>query len=701
MELQLSDRVDPAARHDILELRQVISAYRKGDLDNERFRAFRLTRGIYGQRQDGVHMIRVKLPFGRLTPEQLIRIADCADAYGHGNLHLTTRQDIQLHYVKLEDTPQLWADLEDAGITLREACGNTIRNMTGSAIAGIDPDEPFDVSPYVHAMFSYFLRNPICQDLGRKFKIAFSSSEKDTAFTFIHDLGFIPKIRTGTNGSQLGFRVLLGGGLGAQPFAATPVLDFLEEDQVIPFTEACIRIFDRYGERTRRHKARLKYLIQELGIDSFLALVESERLALGRSSFPVNRPEAEPVVPPEVDAYTGMDVPAGSLFEVWRSTNVFAQKQAGYFAVQLRISNGDLPAATARHLAQVIRTFAADDVRVTVNQGLLLKFVPAHALFPLFRALEDLALARPGFDTLHDVTACPGTDTCNLGIASSMGLARELERMLTEEYPQMITEKQLKIKISGCMNACGHHTIADIGFHGMSIRQGKLVLPGMQVLLGGAILGNGDGILAEKVIKLPSKRTPQALRVLLDDFRTHSQNQEPFHAYFARQGKAYFYTLLKPLAELEVLSQDFLLDWGEDTQYATLVGVGECAGALVDQVAIVLDETRVKLEKAREAFDRQDWVNAIYYGYSGMIHAAKAHLLTRDLPANTHHLIILHFDRLVFPEQPELGDFRNRIMQINQHAPSETFAARYLAEAEAFFERIAALRDSELADTAY
>jgi sulfite reductase (ferredoxin) len=260
---------NPIVEQDIIDLERKIRAFREGKIHDEKFRSLRLARGVYGQRQPGVQMVRIKLPFGKVTFKQLLKIADISDEYGSGNLHLTTRQDIQIHYVSLDRTPQLWAELERDDITLREACGNTVRNVTSSPTSGIDPKEPFDVSPYAQATFQYFLRNPICQEMGRKFKISFSSSDEDTAFSYIHDLGFIPKLNE--NGER-GFKVMLGGGLGAQPLLASPVEDFLPEDQLIPYTEAIIRVFDRYGERNNRNKARLKYLIQKIGLEEVLRL---------------------------------------------------------------------------------------------------------------------------------------------------------------------------------------------------------------------------------------------------------------------------------------------------------------------------------------------------------------------------------------------------------------------------------------------
>src|ERR1700761_798465 len=285
---------NPVVEKDIIDLEAKIRAFREGKIHDEKFRSLRLARGVYGQRQPGVQMVRIKLPFVKVTFKQLLRIADVSNESASRNLHLTTRQDIQIHYVSLDRTPQLWADLEKDDVTLREACGNTVRNVTASPTAGIDPNEPFDVSPYAHATFEFFLRNPICQEMGRKFKISFSSSDEDTAFSYIHDIGVIPKINA--NGER-GFKVLLGGGLGAQPLLAHIVEEFLPEDQLIPYIESVIRVFDRYGERNNRNKARMKFLIQKIGLAEVLRLVAEERVANKSKSFVVDRnavPQPEP-----------------------------------------------------------------------------------------------------------------------------------------------------------------------------------------------------------------------------------------------------------------------------------------------------------------------------------------------------------------------------------------------------------------------
>jgi sulfite reductase (ferredoxin) len=687
--------ISKAAESDIKELQDKIGEFLTGQTNDEKFRAFRLVRGVYGQRQQGVQMIRIKLPFGKVSPEQLIRIADLSDKYGSSNLHATTRQDIQIHYVKLANAPKVWRELEEKGVTLREACGNTVRNITASATAGIDPKEPFDVSPYSYAMFKYFLRNPICQEMGRKFKIAFSSGDDDTAYTFIHDLGFIPKIKDGVKG----FKVMLAGGLGAQPFHAFVGHEFLPEDQMIPYTEAVIRVFDRYGERTRRNKARLKYLLADIGLEEFVKLVELEHKALKTKTFTVDVSDMEASsIPTTLSLPTVAPVDAAQ-YDAWFKTNVFEQKQAGYFGVYVKVTIGDLKSERARNFANVVAKYCSDDIRVTVNQGYLLKFVPKEHLVHLFNELHALQLADPGFDSTADVVACPGTDTCNLGIASSMGLAEELEHVMKAEYADIIYNNDIKIKISGCMNACGQHTIANIGFHGMSMKHGEMVLPGMQVLLGGGIKGDGEGSIAEKVIKLPAKRVPQALRSLLDDYEANAQDGEYFNNYYTRQTKNYFYQLLKPLGVITELTQDLLVDWGNSENYETAVGVGECAGVLVDMVQILIDEQQARLDRANEAIAEGNYADAIYHCYNTFINAAKALLLSKDIQCNTQHGIMNDFDTN-FVESQEVvlkeGGFRATVLLINQNEPTEEFAKMYKAEAELFLSNIVAIRSKQV-----
>ncbi len=699
MTLQLADTISKAARRDILDLKQKISSFNQGDLAEEAFRKFRLTRGVYGQRQPGVQMIRIKLPHGRITANQLIRIADLSDKFATGNLHATTRQDIQLHFVKLADSPQLWAELEDAGITLKEACGNTVRNVTGSARAGIDPEEPFDITPYAHAIFDYFLRNPICQDMGRKFKISLSSSEKDSAYGYMHDVGLVARIQEG----KRGFKVMVGGGLGAQPFSAQTAYEFLEEDRVIPFIEGVIRVFDRYGERQKRHKARMKYLLNDIGLEELMRRVADETLALRVHSYTVDETVGNDLFTappaPRPDAPQAQPVTGNENYNNWLKTNVFDQKQTGWHAVQLRVLLGDMDSDTARALAQLVKQYAADDIRVTVNQGYLLRFIKPEDLPAVYEGLKALGLAQPGFDTTADITTCPGTDTCNLGITSSYGITRALERMMQDEFPDLVFNDDIKIKISGCMNACGQHSVANIGYHGSSLKNGAYVLPALQVLLGGGFNGKGEGLIADKVIKVPAKRGPDSLRYLLRDFEANALDGEYYSDYYARQGKNYFYQLLKPLADLKTLVDSDYIDWDHTEQYVTEVGVGECASVLIDLVATTLTEASEKLGWAQEALSESRWADALYHTYNVYITGARAGLMSRDIPTNTQHGIVSDFDK-TFLGEPDFhqteGEFKILVFSINKEEPSEGFACRYIAQAEAFLQAIQAYRVEQI-----
>ncbi|MHC2993756.1 nitrite reductase [Pontibacter sp. HJ8] len=685
---------NPLVEKDIIDLEKKIRLYREGKLHEDKFRSLRLARGVYGQRQLGVQMVRIKLPFGRLTTKQLLRIAAISDEYSTGNLHLTTRQDVQLHHVSLDRTPALWAELEQDDITIREACGNTVRNITASPEAGIDPLEPFDVSPYADAAFRFFLRNPICQDMGRKFKIAFSSNNQDNALTYIHDLGFIPRVEEKESVPVRGFKVLIGGGLGAQPLLAEVAYEFLPEDQLIPLIEGVLRVFDRYGERNNRNKARFKYLLNKLGLPEVLRLVEEEAKALKVHTYEVVEKEGyvpELPAPQEVPAFHITD---SDTFHAWLKTNVYRQKQTGYYGIYIKVPTGDISSDKARELAALVDAFAADDIRVTQGQNLLLKFVKeAHLPYFFFR-LQELGLASPGYDSLADITTCPGTDTCNLGISNSTNITKVLEQVVVEEYPEFLFNKDLKIKISGCMNSCGQHGMSSLGFHGSSLKNGDRVVPALQVLLGGGTLGNGEGRVAQKVIKVPSKRGPEVLRRVINDYTLNKVEGENFFHYYDRQGKNYFFQLLKPLADLSTLQPEGLIDWGHEGAFETAIGVGECAGVMIDLVATLLYESDEKLEWAAEALEDKRFADALYYGYTAFISTAKALLLDKGVTCNTQHGILSDFDThyVVTGDFSFSPDFRSVVLQLNKQEPGEAFAREYLARALQFLQQATSLR---------
>jgi len=677
---------NPVVEKDILELERKIREFREGKIPDEKFRSLRLARGVYGQRQPGVQMVRIKLPYGKMNLAQWKRIADVSDEFATSNLHLTTRQDVQIHFVSLDRTPELWSLLEQDKITIREACGNTVRNVTASDQAGIDPDEPFDVTPYAHAVFEYFLRKPVCQDMGRKFKIAFSSSEKDTALTFMHDLGAIPRIREINGTIKRGFKVMIGGGLGAQPFLAITTHEFLEEESLIPYIESVLRVFDRYGERASRHKARIKFLIQKIGIDAFNELVKEEQKALTCQEYEVDTSGFEDFALPTYILSEEVNIKNPFHFEVWKKTNVQRQKQAGFVAVYVRVVNGNISSRSSRSLIEKLKPVIADDVRVTINQGLQFRFVRPEHLEYIYSVLEQEGLASPGFGSVADVTSCPGTDTCNLGISNSTSIARVLSEVIEEEYPEFLYNNDIAIKISGCMNSCGQHGMASIGFHGSSMKAKGQVLPALQVLIGGGVLGSGNGSIADKVIKVPSKRGPDVLRYLLNDYKANGRNNESYIQYTKRQGEKYFYELLKPLASLETLLAEDYIDWGEKEKYATAIGVGECAGVMIDLVATLILEAEEKLEWSQQCLDKNAFSDGIYNAYSAFIHSAKALLLQQGVQCNTQAGILKDFD-LHFAQTglyTENDSLREVVLEMNDAKPSEEFGKAYLEKAKEF-----------------
>lgn len=682
---------------EIIDLERKIKAFREGKIHDEKFRSLRLARGIYGQRQPGVQMVRIKIPFGKITFKQFLKIADISDEYASSNLHFTTRQDIQIHYVSLDKTPELWAKLAEDDITIREACSNTVRNITASCAAGIDPAEPFDVSPYAQGFFKYFLANPVSMELGRKFKFGFSATEADTVYAFINDIGFIPKVKY-ENGKEIrGFKVLLGGSLGAQPFMGQPVTNFMHEDLIIPFSEAVLRVFDRFGERTNRNKARLKFLLQKVGFEEFLKLVEQERISTKVKTYKIDTQVVRtPNIPADLPQAQQIPVEKQLVYDVWLSTNVIKQKQDGFYGVYVKVKTGDMSTATARKFIIALSPYIANEMRITINQGLLLKYVRANALPTVFLVLDKLGLAAPGHNSIADVTTCPGTDTCNLGISNSMELSRVLESVIYAEYAEFVHNKEIKIKISGCMNSCGQHGIAHIGFHGSSMKvQGK-IMPTVQVLLGGGAEGDGAGRAAEKIIKVPSKRAPDVLRSILNDYRTQQDVYTSFLNYYDEMGKDYFYQLLKPIADQETVTAEDFIDWGQNEAFIRAIGVGECAGVVIDLVATLIFETEEKYDWAVAAYEQKMWADAIYHAYNTLVSGAKAVLLDRGISQSTQIGVINAFQEQ-FAVAFGIHNFSETVLQINKNEPTEQFAEAYLAQAKDFLVSVKAFKNTPIA----
>ena len=683
---------DPIVEKDIIELAHKIEQFNNLEIDEEKFRSLRLARGVYGQRQQGVQMIRIKLPYGKVMSNQLRRISEVSDEYSRGRLHITTRQDIQIHHVDLNRTPELWAALERDDVTLREACGNVVRNVTASETAGIDVNEPFDVSPYADALYKFFLRNPICQEMGRKFKVSFSATDEDTGLSYLNDLGYIAKIENGVRG----FKVLVAGGLGSQPRHAEVLYDFLPSDKMIPAMESVLRVFDRYGERKSRAKARMKFLLKDIGLAAFKELITEEQKAIEFKSVPVDYQSYVPSKPVSV-TIPETAVQDEVAFNLWKTTNLIPQKQEGFVAIGIKVLLGDFYTDKARLLANLVDVYAAGEIRLTLRQNIIIPFVK-EALLPFFYTeLEKLGFVEAGYNKAVDITACPGTDTCNLGIASSTGIAKELERVITTEYPQYLKNEDLVIKISGCMNACGQHNMANIGFQGMTVRTPeKLVAPALQVLLGGGNLGNGNGAFADKVVKVPSRRGPEALRRILNDFEANA-NGQAFIEYYKEKGEKYFYHFLNDLQDVSNLTQEDFIDWGEEEKYLKQIGIGECAGVVIDLIATLFLESEEKIENANEAFKNHVYSGAIYYAYQSLVNTAKAMLLADKKKTNTHSSIISQFDEVfVTSKKIDIGiSFSELIYQINKYAPSKEFAEIYIKNSTKFLQKVRAYRTAE------
>ena len=679
MEAFWSEIENPIVQKDIIELEKKIFEYNNGKLDEDKFRSLRLARGVYGQRQQGVQMIRIKIPYGKLTFNQLNRIADVSDEYSRGKLHITTRQDIQIHYVSLDRTPELWSELEKDEVTLREACGNVVRNITSSSFAGIDTEELFDVRPYAQALFEYLLRNPVGQELGRKIKISFSSSEKDTAYSFIHDLGFIPKIKNGVKG----FKILVGGGLGAQAILAKIAYEFLPASKLLSFTEAVIRVFDRYGERNKRNKARLKFLIKDIGLDQFLNLVNEFLISVPEVKLvlkDVSVTKIQKFNPVLVDKAKNVD-----LYDTWLKTNVFRQKQNGFFAIGIKLRNGDISTKKVRILNDIVQLYGNKEIRLTIDQNILIPNVRLEYVEAIFNRLEEIKLTDIGFNSVADITACPGTDTCNLGITNTSTLSQVLEDVILNDFNDLIKNNDIKIKISGCMNSCGQHGIANIGFHGSTIKLEGNVAPAVQVLIGGGIVGNGKGRIADKVVKVPTRKAPDVLRLILNDYEINSENGEYFNDYYDRAGKDYFYQLFKPINQDLIVNKSLFVDWNSDVKFETKIGVGECAGVMIDLVSTLLFEAQEKLENSENYLKENKFSDSIFESYNSLINSAKAILIKQQIKTNTSNKIINEFEEKIIKNGIiKTESFIDLANEINKQKPTKEFAISSLSKAKKF-----------------
>lgn len=622
------------------DLRQEIDIYetelrrvQSGLVDDKLFTEFRLRHGVYGQRQDRVQMQRIKIPMGRLTAAQLAALADIAEEYAVGVLHVTTRQDFQCHFVDIDDTPNLMRRLAAVGITTREACGNVVRNVTCCPHAGVCPDEAFDVTPHAHAMAYFLLRHSDAQNFGRKFKISYSGcAHSACGLGRMHDIGAVAKIRDGVEG----FEVLVGGGLGSLPHQAKLYSEFLPAADMLPLAQAIARVFARLGEKKNRAKARMKFLVGKLGIEEFRRLVEEERVRLPKDprweselAGAVDALRDEPLKPPSDLVLPGEADPG---LRQWLDLNVRAQRQAGYSMAEIFLPLGDLTSEQARKLADLARGFGGGALRTTVDQNLLVRWVPNADLPDLYRELAAIGLAEAGAGTLKDVVACPGTDSCKLGITSSRGLAAHLHKQFANGMSGIARRADLKIKISGCFNSCGQHHIADIGFFGSVQRKKNDTAPVFQVTLGGSTRNNAESY-GLAVGKIPSKNVDKAIAKISDFYSREKRDGETLSDLVARLGKT---RLREELAEFMALpgyeeAPNYYQDIRQPWQYQRSIGVGECAGEVVDQAEFLLEDAdRIHFESTLD-LEGSRFGDASAKAFEACKKAADALLFTKGL----------------------------------------------------------------------
>ncbi len=648
---------------------------RQGKLDEKVFAETRLRRGAYGQRYDNGQrwdgektqqlafpseltkgpgtawdapgMVRVKIPFGGMNAHQLEVMAELAEEYSDNIAHVTTRQDFQLHFVHIEDTPALMRRLAAVGITTREACGNSVRNVTACPIAGVCHTEAFDVTPYAHGLAMFLLGHPDTQDFGRKFKIAFSGCvDKACGLVMLHDMGAIAKVQVVDGEEKRGFALYVGGGLGSVPHQAKLFAEFLPEEELLPISQAISRVYAKLGEKKNRNRARIKFLIAQLGIDEFRRLVLEERKILpfdprwSEFLHDLHGLDEEPLHP--AGALPAGEFPTG--FAEWHRTNAYAQKQAGYATVTIKLPLGDITPDQLRGLADLARSYTRETIRLTVDQNIVLRWVSQADLVAFYLGLQALQLAQAGAGTLIDITSCPGTDTCKLGISASRGLASELSQRLAAKAHLLDEAIQgLHIKVSGCFNSCGQHHVADLGFYGVSRRSGNYTVPHFQVVLGGQWHENA-GAYGLAIVAVPSKNIPAVVDRLTSAYITEREKAESFQAYIKRVGKAQIKASLEDLTKIPAHDDNpsFYSDWG-DTREFTLgdIGEGECAGEVVSRIEFDLAFAEREAFEAQILLEKGDFQLAGERAYGAMLQSARALVREQlyDVPSDPEQLV--------------------------------------------------------------
>jgi len=647
--------IPDAIAAEIAEYEEQIRRYRRGQLDEVKMQKFRLQFGTYAQRQEGVQMVRIKLPGGVVTGDQLAALADAADRFGSGFLHFTTREDAQLYYVSLDAVPALLRHLASYGITTREACGNTVRNITACYRAGTSPTEVFDVTPYARALFGYLVRNKYNQVMGRKFKIAFEGCAEDHSAVAIHDLGFVARVRREAGEERRGFEVYVGGGLGGAPMLARRYTDFLPAGELFNFAAAAVRLFDRYGERKSRMKARMKFLVQTLGWERFRDLLDEERDRVGPVPFPEAALfPAHPPVPGQGERPAGqpvLDRPGGDAdFGRWARDAVLPHRVPWMRGVHVRLRQGDILADRLRGLAELVRRYSANEARVSIAQNLFLPWVRLEELEAVYAALRALGLAELGAETIADITTCPGADTCRLGIASAKGLGAALSEALEDGLaPYAELASQLRIKISGCPNGCAQHGLAHIGFHSAALTQDGRTVPAYLLFVGGGT-GFDRTSIGHVIGRYPARSGVRVLEALLALYATERREGEDFNGCMARLGDARLKQALAPYQQVPAFADDplFFEDWGHEHQrFAVRQGVkGECAGSTVAEQVPRLEEALERLAQGEAYFAHAAYEAAALAAYEAAAAGARVPLYRRLVDPFTAEQALWEFENL-------------------------------------------------------
>jgi len=685
-----------------------IQSYRQNELDETKMQKFRLHFGTYAQRQEGVQMQRIKIPGGFLRSDQLTRLADAADRFGSGFIHFTTREDAQIYYVKLEEVPSLLRFLAAAGITSREACGNTVRNITSCYRAGTAADEAFNVLPYARALFRFLVRNKWNQNLGRKFKIAFEGCSEDHSRLRIHDIGLWAVMRVREGVTELGFRVYLGGGLGAAPHLAHLYAEFLPVSELFNFTAAALRLFDRYGERKARMKARMKFLIETMGWEKFREALDAERVLVG----PIPQGEyfesldTPDLVGPRVETNgNSLNVLSGTIadqnFIAWAHDSVIAHSNPAFRGVHVRIKLGDLTAARARELAKIAERFSADQLRISVEQNIYLPWVRQEELSNLYSALCSVGLSDPGVGTISDVTACPGSDTCRLGIASAKGLGSALDDAFNSSLSKNVAAVgPLKIKISGCPNGCAQHAIANIGFYSAALSHEDHVVPAHFITVGGQAQGQETqfGLLLGK---FPAKNCVKVTEALLTHFEVEKEPDETFNSFVRRVGITRLRELTAPLQNVPSFQDDpaFYEDYGHDHErFAVRKGIkGECAGSTVAEKIPVLETAQDWLAQTTAYIYHKEYSHAVIAAYEAAAAGARIPLYQRLVDPFTSDEAFWEFENLLVLTGETKGQWQSissnfeRLRSNGLTAPGEEVAREILNEATRFVDYVSRL----------